>query len=706
MRILTIFAKIRIVMESQILKYAFFIVISCFSKTWAQQTDFPIQAVEELSQVWAAHYKETFQPFNISQDFDALPKIWPTIAPQNNIKQLQSIENYYNLKAAAYRADAGISWNTNTQQNFSPQPGEDNLFFRSKIASGVEWDFLSNGLMENEHKARAIENQKQIELLSLQESKTRTISFENRNSIIYFFNQEKIKALKSKEKLLEEQIKILERLVENKTLLLPVLLEAYKSKIEINGLLQTYGSYNASVRNWIDSTYFSSTSLPPLFDINPKALKTLCGQHDISDRQILLAEETERLQYNWMNDVKLSGNIRYNYFDMIGAQDNRGYISMGIQANIPIKIFHRDYQNAQHIELQKDKWKVKEESDAKWSEVSQLFYEFRYKLKQYSILEAQKKLVIQQLKQAENQKQYSPEYFLPVEAIQNLVEYWDVVIEQLDLHQQLYLKLGEIRSFVPQENVLRFTRVWSPESPIFNYNQEATIQEKQVGLFVWSKSWVDKKPQEVVQQIFNWQVDKVYLSPSSDPTDKSTFEEVVQLLSQKNIQVELLIGKNKWLFNSISQNIDSLFQLYGKLPISGLHLDIEPHAMDGFKENEKQYFELYQRRIQESHQACSKYKWTLGVSIPLFYDEIVLENLNQTVDEVVLMAYETKGPESIIRRSQEELKIFGDKTSIALRAKDYETKLLMKSDFEAILLQLPSQKIAVHDFETYLPLNP
>ena len=96
----------------------------------------------------------------------------------------------------------------------------------------------------------------------------------------------------------------------------------------------------------------------------------------------------------------------------------------------------------------------------------------------------------------------------------------------------------------------------------------------------------------------------------------------------------------------------------------------------------------------------------MGVSIPLHYENSILEALKPSVDEVVLMAYETKGPESIMRRSQDEITIFGDKISIALRAKDYESKSLMRTDFEQILLQLASQKIAIHDFETYLPLNP
>lgn len=673
---------------------------------FAQPDDFPVRAVKDLSIVWKNNYFKVLEKPNFSNDFELLPKVWPAMIPQNNHAQINNINQYYDTKAAALRADAGLSWNTSTQQNFSTQPGEDNLFFRSKIATGVEWDLLSGGLMENEHRAQVLEKQKQVELLGLQQSKGHTISFENRSSVLYFFNQQKIKALQQKEKLLSEEIAILEKLIENKTLLLPVLLDAYKSKIEINGLMQTYATYNASVRDWVDTTFFNPNVLPPLFDINPKALKVLCGQDDVVDRQILLSEESEQLQYNWMNDVKLSGNLRYNYFDMIGTQNNRGYLSMGVQAQIPIKIFHQDYKAAKHIQLQKEKWKMDQTQDAMWSEVSQLFYEFRYKLKQYSILEAQRKLTIEQLKLSQSQSELSPEYFLPVESIQNLVEYWDIVIEQLDLHQQLYLKLGEIRSYIPQENVLRFTRAWSMESPLVNFNQEENIAVKKTHLFVWSKSWVDRKPEEVANQIFAWQVDKVYISPSSEAVDQNNFQSLVQLLHKKNVEVELLIGKNKWLYSTIEPKIDSLYNLYGNLPLSGLHLDIEPHAMEGFKENPNVFFEYYYQRLNEARLACNKHNWNLGASIPLHYELNVLQKISTSLDEVVLMAYETKGPESILRRSQDEIQTFGNKTNIALRAKDYTTKEEMRKDFDALLLGLPSQKISIHDFETYSLLNP
>ncbi|MEY2938976.1 MAG: hypothetical protein RL062_1565, partial [Bacteroidota bacterium] len=392
------------------IKKAFIILFILNTLTFSmfgQVQSLPIQSVNELTGVWNNHFLKSQSTPTFIADWSVIQKSWPVPITQNQNDRIKSIQQYYDVKSAALRADAGISWNTTTQQNFSPQPGEDNLFFRSKMATGIQWDLLSGGLMENEHKARVVENQKQIELLGIQQERANSVTFEQRNALIYYFNKFKLDALRQKQSILDEEIAIVEKLVENKTLLLPILLDAYKSKIEVTGLIQTYQSFNESMRPYVDTTLFAYPELLPLFDINPKALRTLCNHNDASQRQIILAEEAEQMQYNWMNDVKLNGNLRYNYFDMIGVQSNRGYISMGVQAEIPLKIFHSDYKAGKNIQLQKEKWRMDQEQEAIWSEVSNLFYEFRYKLKQYSIKEAQRKLTLEQLAVYQQQAQHS-----------------------------------------------------------------------------------------------------------------------------------------------------------------------------------------------------------------------------------------------------------------------------------------------------------
>lgn len=672
---------------------------------FGQVNSLPINAVNELTGVWNNHFPKSQTTPAFVQDWSIVQKTWPVPMALNQNNRIKSINQYYDIKSAALRADAGISWSATTQQNFSPQPGEDNLFFRSKMATGIQWDLLSGGLMENEHKARVVENQKQIELLGIQQERANSVTFEQRNALIYYFNKFKLDALRQKQSILDEEIAIVEKLVENKTLLLPILLDAYKSKIEVTGLIQTYQSFNESMRPYVDTTLFTYPELLPLFDINPKALRTLCNHNDASQRQIILAEEAEQMQYNWMNDVKLNGNLRYNYFDMVGLQSNRGYISMGVQAEIPLKIFHADYKAGKNIQLQKEKWRIDQEQEAIWSEVSNLFYEFRYKLKQYAIKEAQRKLTLEQLSVYQQQAQHSSEYFLPLTALQSLVEYWDIAIEQMDLHQQLYLKLGDIRKYIPQENVIRFTKPWDINAAAVSFDEENNIVIPQQNLFIWSKSWMGRKPTDIATQAFQWGIDQVYLSPSSDRIERINFNELIQSLQQKDIASHLLVGKNKWLNGDITAHLDSLYQLYGKSAISGLHLDIEPHTIEGYKDSSVYYQNLYIARLKEAKTFCDLHGWTLGISIPLFYPESFLQLMQPLVDEVVLMAYETSGPESIQRRISEEVAIFGNKINIALRCKDYSNKVDMQKDFDAIRVWHSSQKTSIHDYETYLLLN-
>jgi hypothetical protein len=48
----------------------------------------------------------------------------------------------------------------------------------------------------------------------------------------------------------------------------------------------------------------------------------------------------------------------------------------------------------------------------------------------------------------------------------------------------------------------------------------------------------------------------------------------------------------------------------------------------------------------------------------------------------------------------------GDKATIALSAKDYKLRQDMERDIQAIDPWLKSKRYAIHDFESYLLLNP
>jgi hypothetical protein len=110
--------------------------------------------------------------------------------------------------------------------------------------------------------------------------------------------------------------------------------------------------------------------------------------------------------------------------------------------------------------------------------------------------------------------------------------------------------------------------------------------------------------------------------------------------------------------------------------------------------------------VAKLHQWADEKGVFLGFAIPLYYDAKVLNVLKDNSDQVVLMAYETSGVESIKRRSEEELSLIGDKLSIALSAKDYTLRQDMENDMNSMSPWLRSKRFAIHDFESYSSLNP
>ena len=129
--------------------------------------------------------------------------------------------------------------------------------------------------------------------------------------------------------------------------------------------------------------------------------------------------------------------------------------------------------------------------------------------------------------------------------------------------------------------------------------------------------------------------------------------------------------------------------------IKGIHLDIEPHTFDDFKENKEAYFEKYTALLQKAKTYAVANKLELSVSIPLHYPEDVLKTIFNLCDKVYLMAYENVTVEHIVKKTAEEMALGKDKVVLALRTKDFENREQMDAHFT----KLGFTKICYHDFD-------
>jgi hypothetical protein len=669
------------------------------------QLDSSSQSVDALSQLWLKNSNLTVASSS-TLSMDVVPSLWPDIQSTQSPELLQQIEQYYNQKAKATRADYGISWNTNVIQNFDPQPTEENLFFKARTTTGFNWDILAGGLVANGFESKALDNEKNIELLSAKENRNQSISYWSKNNILFLFNAQKVQVLERKKKLLQDEIAILKQAVSMYPVLNDDLYKAYEQLMETNGQIQTYRGFNDGMEGLLPASSSDPSKMWPLFDVNAKALRMLSGNHPIQDQQLMLQEENDALRKHWINEVGLSYSFKYNYFDLQDNMRDRSFISMGLNANVPLRIFNKDYQSLTTLKLQKARSQVQVQSDLKWTQISTLMYEYRYKLKQYAVSVGRQDLLRQQLETYSQQVKANTEYFQPLEALNGLLNFWNLEIEKLDAQQQLYLKLGDIHGLLPEENVLQYIRPWSPyEEPIY-FQSEERAQAGSRSIYMWSKSIAQRDPEEITQKLVQWGIQEVYLSVGNGAEQLQRFKALANQLQQKDISVHLLIGRNQWLKGDAVAKMDSVWKKMNGVVLAGVHFDIEPHAMDEYKQNKDSLMMRYTDMVVQLNQWAKSKGVYLGFAVPLYYEAKILKILNDNSDEVVVMAYETSGVEAIRRRAEEELTILGDKATIALSAKDYTLRQNIEKDIQAIDPWLKSKRYAIHDFESYLLLNP
>ncbi len=675
-----------------------------FYSASAQVLDSTLNSINKLYVLWEKGYADSKEQL-IWSDFKTAESVWPVLVDQTSVDIQKQIYEAYKLRANIMRADKGLSIISNNQFNFDMQYDEDDIWYRSRYINGIEWDILSGGLVENRRKAQVLENELQMKLLESKSGLGGKISYENRNQIIYYFNKKKVEVLKKRLDISNSKMDILTDLAESGEIRTTMLLEAHKEMIEINGQFNLYAAFNDGLKSMLDTNRITTSRLLPPFDVNVVSLRAISGMQYNPTKMLDLQSKNDRLKNNWLNEVDLSTGLRYNYYDRFQDQFNRGFVSMNVTARIPLRIFQMDYLALTRLQQQEVKLNMQQVDELKWLEISNLVYELRYKQKQFSNLSEKQKLHHDLLKNFHGLKKIEDPSFQPIVGLSALDEFWAMEIEKIDLLQQMYLKLGEIQEKIPNEPISQYIIPWNGNMEIIDGKVDTVAIAETRSMYLWSKAWMDKSATEIVTNVRQWNVQKLLISAGGSEAYWPQFKQLVNMAQRNELKCELLIGNNRWLASNITPKLDSVWTKVGDLPIDGVHLDIEVHTFDGFKDSPDAFFILYLNRIREASKFCKTRNLRLEVSIPLTYPAEVIQELGLLCDEIVVMSYETKGPKQIQNRIAEELIIAKDKVSVALRAKDYVSKASMETDFRELKDLLKIKNVVIHDYQTYKTLN-
>ncbi|MBC7695853.1 MAG: hypothetical protein H7141_10465 [Burkholderiales bacterium] len=595
------------------------------------------------------------------------------------------------LQQTINKKEVGLHATVNYQENFNNPivDPEEFVVFKRRAIAGFDWDILSNGFYESRVRNKILKLN--YETLEKKQQTEKLNAFQNAQTtqIIVYFNIKKIEILNARKNLNNKQIPVIEKLWDIKHITKDNYLKAIQNTTDINAQYNIYQNYNQARAN--GKTFDFEL---PILDIN---IHQLLQKANIStfDSTATDASRLAKYQSSYLKDVSLKAYTRYNYYDVYNSsQPNRSYISVGMNLSMPLAFNQKD-KKAFYL-LQQQLTTTKEEIDSVDFEASILnkYYEYQYKLKQFKNL-YHKRLVFEELLRTERVKQQLDDMeFNPNTALFILDDYWSNAIELIDLKQDLYKIILDLKTGMPKVQISEYT------SPLNLSNLNiASSNPPFKAVYIWSDAFKNNsqtvineycKVNEFNPLLISYNPGKAYVMQISDFISKN-----------HNTPVHLMIGSNKLLQTGITGFLDTLKMNMNLLYIKGIHLDIEPHTFTDFKENKEQYFKKYIQVLKQAKEFTDKNKLELSVSIPLNYPEDVLTVLNTLCNYVYLMAYENVDPDFISRKTLEEKAILKSKCVLALRTKDFENRnsmneALKKSGFD---------KSAYHDLDDLIKFD-
>ena len=385
---------------------------------------------------------------------------------------------------------------------------------------------------------------------------------------------------------------------------------------------------------------------------------------------------------------------RYNRYTQANG-NNRNFTSAGLTVSIPLPLrinASKSVVDAEYLEFKNQRENINQNTI---NEISNLCYEFEYAFNDYikfyiKKLKLKEEIRIEKAKRDIKDVGYSSMHLLK---LYNVL--YDINHELEDINKRLYLYLIDINKYFPNNTITDFsTRVDFDE--LFKKPTETK------SMYLWSKDFKKNTNTKIIQTLVTGGFNELIISTNNDVTTEAKLNQLSTELKKKNIHCLLLIGKNNWLGDLNQQT--SFLNAIPKNIFDGIHLDIEPHAVDGWKTGKKD--SLIQDYLNMLQNIEAQSSLPISVSIPTYYEESFLTLIRDFTSTIYIMAYENIDIDFIERKIKEERSIFpSNDINIAVSMKDFQSKKAFEEHISSIKNSLKINNIAIHDYDTYIMLN-
>jgi hypothetical protein len=655
--------------------------------------------INQLYQTWDSTYNQ-YDISHISGDSNTGIQLIKNI-PVRVEDSAQSV-NVYNLEqqvklqeANVLKGDIGLDASASYAYNLDPGFGfEDNLFYDQKLRVALGMDLLKSGYFSNHNQAKIKFNEVEMMRLRAPEDQKQLDRYLKWHNIIYQFNLKKIEVLKTREQLATNRVDMATKLNLLKHVTQKELITTISSHAEIQSMLNIYEGYNDQLSAELHVTDQSATDFP-LLDIDYTYSYKLLTLEEPDSITMLMLENIE-LDDKAIHDFKLKPYVAYNFFDLVSTNpDYRNYFSVGVSVSAPLNF---NTKNKNNLKEAKTNLAVTPSSDH--SEIQQdvltQFYEFRYKLKQFSTLYHKRKMYEELVRRERVKHSIAPLTFNPIEALELLDNLMQIDIELLDTKQQMYLKVLNIYTDLP------YTKANKLIKPITMNDDDLNKNKHSSGIYIWSSSVKKYDPAIIGHYLDLNRINKVTISLNNNAEARTKTFELIALLAKNNVEIEIMIGKNSLINGGFTTYMETLGKNVNWKHISAIHLDVEPHVSKDWHENKAFYLKKYHDLVNEVRTYCDSKSIQLGVSIPTHYPVEDIKQIFETVDRVYFMCYENVKTDFIVRKTNSYPT---NKTYIALRTNDFKNRLEMEEKFEDIQSKMNVAGFVIHDFGSLIDFD-
>ena len=565
-----------------------------------------------------------------------------------------------------------------TSSNIDNSDGDGNAYLE------LSWDVLEQGYKANQRKAEYLQREASITQLRAQMENHKQRYACRSMEMAKSFNGLESSLITLKLELMEPVYELERRAYFRGWSFLDDLLVSEQDLRLARGELK----YLHSDPYW-NNTFSAQTINPPLIDINMPAVLASIEADDTLVQVSLLERQSlmDSRDYRRKNRLRLFLRKEFE----VGDNDDDGVVA-GVRFTIPFEK-QRNKKSLSYRLRQLD-----EENELQtWERVA------RTRAAYESLREQQKRVIKQQYRYLRSQErvrrifahQQPLQELELAAAVARVRSLLDASIELVRAKEELYRRVNQVLLVARVEYRQDLVEV------IAAPQQQQRARNGNRHVYLWSKAFNAVNNKQIFDFLEVKAINKVLLS-GGRKADRNKVREFIRQSADRDISVDLIIGSNKWIFPENHKRAATVIATMVETAGS-IHLDIEPHTLDGYKSDRERYLKHYIEMLQQARAVIPQRPLT--VSVPVHWPGHVYKQIAELADKVYIMSYGSSNAETIVRRSQSLLaNIPVEKLVYVLRVADFDDEWAMEKVIDVLQLRTGVNHFGFHQFRSFFEM--